>query len=153
MECLRETKLYLRHEKCEFEKTGIKYLGIIISHNKVKIHPVKIAGVSEWPTPTNKRRSNPSSGLSTSTDDSFRTFCNMPALCSISPWRMLGSSGACPQEDVFVMLKGLVISAPVLALPDSNLPYHLEADASRVATGAVLSQQSRKDSKWHPVSF
>jgi hypothetical protein len=45
------------------------------------------------------------------------------------------------------------MSAPVLALPDSDLPYHLEADASGVATGAVLSQQSREDSKWHPVSF
>ena len=44
-----------------------------------------------------------------------------------------------PQEDACMMLKGLVTSAPVLALPDSNLPYRLEADASGVATGAVLS--------------
>jgi hypothetical protein len=58
-----------------------------------------------------------------------------------------------PQENAFVMLKGLVTSTPVLALPDSDLPYRLEADASRVATGAVLSQQSREDSKWHRVSF
>jgi hypothetical protein len=32
-----EHKLYLRPEKCEFEKTKIEYLGIIISHNKVKM--------------------------------------------------------------------------------------------------------------------
>src|SRR3981189_2518491 len=51
------------------------------------------------------------------------------------------------------MLKGLVTSAPVLALPDSNLPYRLEADASGVTTGAVLSQQSHEDGKWHLVSF
>src|SRR3981189_2537610 len=51
------------------------------------------------------------------------------------------------------MLKGLVTSAPVLALPDSDLPYRLEADTSGVATGAVLSQQSREDSKWHLVLF
>jgi hypothetical protein len=58
-----------------------------------------------------------------------------------------------PQEDAFMMLKGLITSAPVLALPDSNLPYRLEADASGVATGTVLSQQSREDGKWHPVPF
>jgi hypothetical protein len=52
MERLCEHKLYLRHE---FEKTRIEYLGIIISHNKVEMDPVKIAGVSEWPTSTNKK--------------------------------------------------------------------------------------------------
>jgi hypothetical protein len=50
-----EHKLYLRPEKCEFEKTWIEYLGVIISHNKVKMDPVKIAGVADWPTPTNKK--------------------------------------------------------------------------------------------------
>jgi hypothetical protein len=30
-----------------------------------------------------------------------------------------------PQEDAFVMLKGLITSTPVLALLDSDLPYRL----------------------------
>jgi hypothetical protein len=42
-----EHKLYLWLEKCKFEKTRIEYLGIIISHNKVEIDPVKIAGVAD----------------------------------------------------------------------------------------------------------
>jgi hypothetical protein len=50
-----EHKLYLRLEKCEFKKTKIEYLGVIISHNKVKMDPVKIAGVADWPTPSNKK--------------------------------------------------------------------------------------------------
>jgi hypothetical protein len=41
-------KLYLWLEKCEFEKTRMEYLGVIISHNKVEIDPVKIAGVADW---------------------------------------------------------------------------------------------------------
>jgi hypothetical protein len=52
---MREHKLYLRPEKCEFEKTRIEYLGIIISHNKVEMDPVKIAGVADWPMPSNKK--------------------------------------------------------------------------------------------------
>jgi len=55
MERLREHKLYLRDKKCKFEKTRIKYLGVMISHNHVKMDPVKIAGVSEWPAPTSKK--------------------------------------------------------------------------------------------------
>jgi hypothetical protein len=55
LDCMREHKLYLGPEKCEFEKTKIEYLGVIISHNKVEMDPVKLAGVADWPTPSNKK--------------------------------------------------------------------------------------------------
>jgi hypothetical protein len=45
-----------------------------------------------------------------------------------------------PQEDSFMKLKELVTSAPVLVLPNDDLPFRLEADGSSIATGAVLSQ-------------
>ena len=51
---LAEHQLYLQPEKCEFEKTRIEYLGLIILENKVEMDPVKIAGVAEWPEPCNK---------------------------------------------------------------------------------------------------
>jgi hypothetical protein len=37
------------------EKTRIEYVGIIISHNKVEMDLVKIAGVADWLTPSNKK--------------------------------------------------------------------------------------------------
>jgi hypothetical protein len=52
---MREHKLYLQPEKCEFEQTRIEYLGIIIPHNKVGMDPVKISGVADWPMPSNKK--------------------------------------------------------------------------------------------------
>ena len=55
LELLEKHKLYLHSDKCEFEKTTIKYLGVIISHNSVVMDPVKIAGITEWPAPTNKK--------------------------------------------------------------------------------------------------
>jgi hypothetical protein len=56
LDCMREHKVYLWLKKCELEKTRIEYLGIIISHNKVEMDPVKIAGVMDWPTPSNKKK-------------------------------------------------------------------------------------------------
>jgi hypothetical protein len=41
---MHKHKLYLQLEKCEFEQTRIEFLGIIISHNKVGMDLVKIAG-------------------------------------------------------------------------------------------------------------
>jgi hypothetical protein len=58
-----------------------------------------------------------------------------------------------PQEDSFMKLKELVTLAPVLVLPNYNLPFRLEADSSGIATGAVLSQQQVDDNTWHPVAF
>ncbi len=55
LERLRKHKLYLKAEKCEFEREQIEYLGLIISHNKVAMDPVKVAAVSEWPQPREKK--------------------------------------------------------------------------------------------------
>jgi len=51
LELLEKHKLYLRPDKCEFEKTTVKYLGVIISHNSVSMDPVKIASPACLPLP------------------------------------------------------------------------------------------------------
>jgi hypothetical protein len=50
-------------------------------------------------------------------------------------------------------LKELIISAPVLILPNNDLPIRLAADGSSITIGMVLSQQSVNDNAWHPVTF
>jgi len=45
LQVLKENKLFLCPEKCEFCKQRIEYLGLVISENKVSIDPVKVAGV------------------------------------------------------------------------------------------------------------
>lgn len=52
---LREHKLCLCPEKCEFEKTSIEYLGVIISHAHIEMDLVKVAGVAAWLVPENKK--------------------------------------------------------------------------------------------------
>ena len=54
LQVLKENKLFLCLEKCEFYKQWIEYLGLVILENEVSIDLVKIAGVWEWPTPENK---------------------------------------------------------------------------------------------------
>ena len=47
MELLCKNNLFLKLEKCEFEKTEVEYLGVIISQNSVKMDPVKVAGTAD----------------------------------------------------------------------------------------------------------
>ena len=53
----------------------------------------------------------------------------------------------------FEDLKMVVTTALVLVSPQDLEPFWVEVDSSDFAIGAVLSQQSMVDGKWHPVAF
>jgi len=53
----------------------------------------------------------------------------------------------------FEDLKMAVTTAPVLVSPQDSELFQVKVDSSDFATGAVLSQQSTTDRKWHPVAF
>jgi hypothetical protein len=150
---MREHKLYLRPEKCEFKKTRIEYLGIIISHNKVEMDLVKIAGVADWPTPSNKKGVQSFVGFVNFYQCFIPGFSHHTHALFDLTMKDVRFIWGLPQEDSFMKLKELVTSAPVLVLPDDDLPFRLEADGSSIATGAVLSQQNVDDNVWHPVAF
>jgi hypothetical protein len=113
---MREHKLYLRPEKCEFEKVRIEYLSIIISHNKVEMDLVKIAGVADWPTPSNKKEVQSFVGFV----NFYRRFIpgfshHAHALFDLTMKDVRFIWGL-PQEDSFMKLKELITSAPVLVV-------------------------------------
>jgi hypothetical protein len=148
-----EHKLYLRPEKCEFEKTKIEYLGIIISHNKVEMDPVKIARVADWPTPSNKKEVQSLVGFFNFYQCFILGFSHHACALFNLTMKDIRFIWGSPQEDSFMKLKELVTLAPVLILPDNNLPFRLEADGSGIATGAVLSRQAIDNNAWHPVEI
>ena len=48
---LEANDLYLKPEKCEFEREEIEYLGVIVGQNHLKMSPKKLEGVANWPIP------------------------------------------------------------------------------------------------------
>jgi len=153
LELLEKHKLYLRPDKCEFEKTTVEYLGVIISHNSVAMDPVKVAGVSEWPAPTNKKEVQSFLGFTNFYRQFIRDFSEharplFDLTQNDSKWRW-----ETDEQSAFDKLKWNVTSVLVLVSPDMTKPFRIEADSSDFATGAVLSQISSEDDKWHPVTF
>src|SRR4029077_7847155 len=55
------------------------------------------------------------------------------------------------EEEAFVALKKGLESAPTMALPDMELPFVINTDASGYALGAVLQQDLGK--AMHPLGF
>ena len=62
---LKKHNLSVKLEKCEFEKTSVEFLGLIITNGEIKMDHVKLAGIADWPTPQNKKHVQ-----------SFLGFCN-----------------------------------------------------------------------------
>ena len=48
---LWENNLFSKAKECEFYKTKIEYLGMIIEEGRISIDPVKLGGMRDWPTP------------------------------------------------------------------------------------------------------
>ena len=48
---LKANDLYLKPEKCKFEREEIEYLGVIVGQNHLKMSPKKLEGVANWPFP------------------------------------------------------------------------------------------------------
>jgi hypothetical protein len=46
---LKKNDLYLNIDKCFFEKEEVEYLGCIISHDTIKMDPIKLSGIRDWP--------------------------------------------------------------------------------------------------------
>jgi hypothetical protein len=115
--------------------------------------PVKVAGVADWPEPSNKQEVQSFLGFANFYHQFIKDFSHhaRPLFdLTKNEWKwQWGSSKA----SAFRKLKDLVTSAPVLTTPADDQPFHIEADSSDYATGAVLSQLSAEDGKWHPVAF
>jgi hypothetical protein len=152
LERLHQHQLYLKPEKCEFEKTQIEYLGLVISEGRAEMDPVKIEAVSKWPTPTNKKEVQSFLGFT----NFYRRFIRDFSHHGRPLFDLTGSAGwrwEEEQQEAFQKLKDAITSRPVLIFPDEDRPFRVEADSSDFATGAILSQQSKEDEKWHPVAF
>ena len=150
LERLRKHKLYLNHNKCEFEKTEIEYLGMIISEGCIKMDPVKLQGVAEWPVPKVKKEVQAFLGFT----NFYRRFIKDFGKIAQPLTKLTGSVPFFWEEEqqvAFDTLKEIMCSAPVLVIPNNVDPFKVECDASDYAVGATLSQQ--QNGTWHPVAF
>lgn len=152
LKVMRDNKLYLKPEKCSFEQDKVEYLGLIISANKIEMDPVKVEGVSQWPTPTNVKEVQSFLGFVNFYRRFIQDFANIAKPLHNLTKKDLPWMWSKNEQEAFNHLKQRVTTSPILIFPDDNKPFKVEADSSDYATGAVLSQQGNDD-KWHPVAF
>lgn len=139
---LRDNELYANKNKCQFAKERVEYLGHLISGKGMEADPEKIRAMLEWPIPTNIREVSGFLGLT----DYYRRFVHHYGSLA-APLSQLLKGGAFEWiEDTqvaFERLKNAMITLLVLVLPDFDLLFEVETDASGYGIGSVLTQLKR----------
>ena len=138
---LKENNLYLKPEKCEFEKEEIKYQGVIIRKNHLQMSPKKLQGVADWPvpkTPMDVWQFLSFTGYYCYFVPNFSTIAQplLNLTKKTTPWHW-GEW----QFKAFEELKTKMCSSPILAQPNFDKCFILQVDASAYGMGTILSQE------------
>ncbi|TYK04972.1 Transposon Tf2-6 polyprotein [Cucumis melo var. makuwa] len=142
LEILRANELYANLGKCNFAKKRVNYLGHVISEKGVEVDLEKIRAISEWPIPTNVREVRGFLGLT-------RYYCrfehNYGSIAGPLTQLLKNGSFMWNEEATasFKQLKKAMMTLPVLAMPDFNLLFEIEINASGYEVRAVLTQAKR----------
>lgn len=117
-------------------------MGRIITNQGVKVDVNKIAAMQTWPRPTNILKLCGFLGLT----GYYQKFIQNYGIIARPLTNLLkkGQFGWLEEaESAFCALKQAMTTTPILAMPNFNVDFTIETDASGEGIGAVLSQQGK----------
>ena len=138
--------------KSEFCHAHVTYLGHVVGQGQVSPVSAKIQAVVECPASTNRKELMHFLGMA----GYYRKFCKNFSTVAKSMTQLLKKDqqfvGTKECQDAFNKIKGLLISAPVLAVPNFSKPFILTTDISDVGIRVVLMQEDEKGID-HPLGY
>ncbi|GJR53621.1 reverse transcriptase domain-containing protein, partial [Tanacetum coccineum] len=146
-----DTNLVLNWEKCHFMcKEGI-VLGHKISKSGIEVDRAKVDVIAKLPHPTTVKGVRSFLGHAGFYRRFIQDFSKIarPMTHLLEKETPFVFSQDC--IDAFETLKKNLTEAPILVVPDWNLPFELMCDASDFAIGAVLGQ--RKTKHFQPIHY
>ena len=160
---LRKANLHVDIDKCEFETNKVKYLGLIVTTEGIKMDPAKIQTMLEWPVPKTVKDVLAFLGFANFYRRMVQSFGKI-ALPLTELTRTKGTehnkanksrpplawTAAC--QKAFQALKDAFASDPIVQHFDYEKESHVEVDASDGVTGGILSQKD-KHGILRPVAY
>lgn len=149
---LQANGLTVSKKKCEFFCKSVEYLGYILSEEGLSTSPSKVSAIERAPTPTNVTQLKAFLGMV----NYYGKY--VPHLSTIAAplYNLLRKDTvfewSAPCEQAFKLIKSKLVSAPILAHYDPNLPVSLATDSSSYGLGCVLSQ-TQKDGSERPIGY
>ena len=144
--------MYIKPEKCVWKARKIGFLGVVIGPNGIEMEVEQVDGVLSWPQPKNVKDIRKFLGLANYYRRFIKNFAQVTRPMNVLTQKDEKWWEEEAQQKVFNELKWVFTTKPVLAAPDLDKEFWVEADALNYTTGGVLSMKC-SDEKWRPVAF
>lgn len=148
---LSDAGLTINMKKSHFCRKELKYLGYLVDKHGLRTDPGKVDVILNYPTPTTAKEVKRFLGMA----GWYRRFINnfskiSKPLCKLTR-KNVEFNWNPEAEESFSQLKSALVSAPILKMPDYNLPFRILSDASAFSVAAVLTQTH--DGVEHPLAY
>ncbi|XP_074342931.1 uncharacterized protein LOC141680663 [Apium graveolens] len=125
---MKDNNMFMKASKCAFAVQKIEYLGHFISAQGVETDPNKVSAVNSWQVPRSVKE--------------LRGFLGLAGFVKKEAFEWTKHA-----QKAFEELKVALTTTPVLAVPNFDLSFIVEIDASNKGIRVVLMQQG------HPLAF
>ncbi|KAH9291640.1 hypothetical protein KI387_043172, partial [Taxus chinensis] len=143
LQVLKENQLVLNEKKCEFSQQSLVFLGHVVGDGELRIDPTKIEAIQNWPTPSSLTETRSFVGAVQYLRKFIKNFSSIAVHLHSVTTRGKDFDWGKKQHIAFESFKYKISHAPVLALPNLQLPFEVETDVSDYVMGVVLLQGGR----------
>jgi len=130
----------------------IGFLGVVIGPNGIEMEKEKVDGVLSWSEPKNVKDIRKFLDLANYYRRFIKDFARVARLMNMLTRKDMKWQWGQEQQKAFDELKGVFTTKPVLAAPDLDKEFRVEANASNYVTGGVLSMKC-SNNMWRLVAF
>ena len=129
----------------------MEYLGLVVEEGKISTDLIKVKGFADWPILTCVKDVRSFLGFGNFYQKFIPGFSTLAAPLNALLKKDTVFHWTEETQRSFDALKQKLTS-PVLMMLDQTRPFQIECDASKYASGAVLTQQDNNSDR-HPVAF
>jgi DNA-binding MltR family transcriptional regulator len=129
----------------------VEYLGVIVGEGRVRMDPIKVQGITDWPTSTNLKELHSFLGFGNYYKDFIADYSHLTRPLHELTKKDTQWHWDDPQCIAFETLKDKFTSYPVLRNPDPSKCYILNTNMSQYAVGATISQNFSDGQ--HPIAY
>nr|GEU60484.1 reverse transcriptase domain-containing protein [Tanacetum cinerariifolium] len=142
LKLLKKEKLYAKFSKCEFWIPKVQFLGYVIDSRGIHVDPAKIESIKDWASPKTPTEICQFLGLAGYYRRFIEGFSKIAKSMTKLTQKGIKFDLGEKEENAFQLIKQILCSVPILALPEGSEDFVVYCDASHKAQIEALKPEN-----------